>query len=233
MKKIITLICAVSLSLALINCKKEDNSTNNNPNNSNVSNKVKTAIHTYYSAGSLVTRSTSYSYDGQGRVTLIQEYNQTTSYSYSGNTVQEIKSIFSMGVNDTVVYTLNSSGLATSGSGSTTQIVCSYNTDGYLVEQINCNIYMGSSYCDTVRNVIQNGNITSTIKSYGTSVFTMGSETDNRDFGLSIFGKTNKNVIQTETYSGTGNYVYTYERDSSHRIIKQIIVADDITTYTY
>ncbi len=181
--------------------------------------------------GTTTTSTITYTYDSQNR--LIERQVTGTSnvapitYSYSSGQVTATQGA------TVTIFQLNSQGLAISDNQGD---VASYDNNGYQTAFTNTG--QGTS---TV-NTISNGNIVSSTQTTNgvtnTYTYTFLSQTDYRSNGVTFLGKSNVNVVNTETISSPAASVYTfsYTYDSKGRVQTQTIVSNgfnQVDTYTY
>ena len=215
-------IIAIMFSLLVIgSCNKEtqqspsvNNSTNNTTATIDSSHKVKTAKCN----GDIF----SFTYDTLGRVISIVGPYSTTTYTYHQSSVTALK--VTPFLTDSIVYTLNSQGLAMSDNIGNTY---TYDADGYHVSTI----YSGGQSYDSL--YILNGDLidsvhvntaTNTRIEFG-ATYTTQKET--RDFGMAFLGKTNTHLINIGPPNiswGNSNVSahYIFEFDGQNRVIQEI-----------
>jgi len=220
----------VSLAVLLISfllffnaCKKEQSSTNTNNNNTAKYGFVKT----YADGSGTIT----FSYDSQGRLDSVvdNDFSGITTYTLTYNS----GSVVLTGGGSTVIYTLNSQGLATSDNAGN---VYSYDNNGYLISTVKGT---GSRKYN-----ISNGNVSSIILtnidgfSNDTTVNTFGTQTDYRNYGISFLGKNGtfetllypyfsysikSNLLVTQTVENRyTTYGWTYTFDSLGRVTSEL-----------
>jgi len=211
----------------LTSCKKKSNSTGN-------------LVMMENDAG-LVS---SYTYDGQGRVTNVQYSDNTReTYSYSAGTVTY--QYYDSGVStpgETTIYTLNSQGLATSDvstgpdvTGGTELDSFTYNSQGYTTYAN----YGGQmwTYLYTNDDLTLEIPATTTID---TLINTYLSVTDNRNWGEPFLGLDSKNLLSTEhDQLNYYNHTHTYQYDSQGRVTQETVnpaysgSGVEVITYSY
>lgn len=170
---------------------------------------------------------TTYSYDGQGRVLTIQDNSGTESYSYGPSTVT-VTNV----QGQTTIYTLNNQGYAGSDNQGLTY---SYDNSGYLTAVA---AQGGGSQTSTYQNGDEQ---TRTIVSNGTTtiLFTYLTNTDYRDYGKHFLGKRNSHVLNSVTVTSGNNtttYTFTYNFDDQGRVVTATQTGNNsitTTTYTY
>jgi hypothetical protein len=176
----------------------------------------------------------SYSYDEQGRIVLVTitqtgEFpgTETTTYSYSQNTVVAIVE-FDGGGTMTTTYNLNADGYAVSDSDGSTY---NYNADGHMTSAI----YPWR----TETRTWSGGNMVSISYSDGTPTDTYTYLTDKgdyRDYGKGWSGKRSKNLVSSVSNVNIGVNI-TYEFDAKGRVTKETHTDPGsnsmVYTYTY
>lgn len=214
-----------------------------------------TTKFTYNSAGKLIrvdqTYDTSYSV-----ITYTANLATVNDFDKTG-TLQHI-SLYTLDANGRAVSSIDSSTLSSggkntllknknlkNGKGNLSSCTYTYNSDGYLIKQVST---VGTDI-QTMDYVITNGNTTALSGNYvsgaatpvpftGTYVF--NTDTTNtigwENMGVSIFGKSDKNLIKSglETYTGMYNSRttdYTYEYDTKKRVTK--VMRSSTTVFTF
>ncbi len=241
MKKQLLFITAVLSLVFCFSCKKEN--TTNTPGNPAANNvKVKTQTGNW--------GTTTYTYDGNGRVTLEQNSSGSkVTYDYQNGMVIK-KQYNTGGVNDfTAQFEVGANGLIikeTHPNSPTYVSISVYNNDQEIVKRtITQNgvtdafdYFYSNGNCDSVRNS-SNGNWNSTeVYTYFTDKL---NSLDNNAYGLPYFGKGNKNLVKTEQwfYSGgqsTSLYNYSYEWDGNGMVSKETVTWNaniNISYFTY
>ena len=170
---------------------------------------------------------TTFTYDGQGRLISQQGATSTSSISYSQSTV----TISTTG-GATTIYTLNPQGyIASSNNGA---VNYAYDDAGFLTTE--------TAGANSLRRTISNGDIQSETTiingSTTTTTYTRMSNVDYRDFGLSFQGRSSTHLANTEIVTSNGSsvtYTYGYNFDGQGRVINETITssAGNITTNTY
>lgn len=203
-------------------CKKEAVTTTN-------TNTAKYGFVKTYADGSATI---TFSYDNQGRLDSIVDNDLSgiiTTYTLTYNS----GSVVLTGGGSTVIYSLNSQGLATSDNAGN---VYTYDNNGYLISTVKGT---GSR-----QYTIANGNVTSIVLtnidgfSKDTTVNTFGTQTDYRNYGLSFLGKNGtfqtlifpylsysikSNLLVTQTVENRNNfYGWTYTFDSLGRVTSEL-----------
>jgi len=169
-----------------------------------------------------------FSYDGQNRLTEYQATGKVPiTFAYSSGQVTQTQGT------SITIYSLNSQGLATSDNQGNTYV---YDNNGYLTAQTNTAQGTSATY------TISNGDVLSEVStSAGVTTnyaYTFLSTADYRSNGTSFLGKSNVNLVNSETISnpGTSTYTFSYTFDSKGRVQTQQVVSNGETitdTYTY
>ena len=198
------------------------------------SNKVKTAIIYSYPLG---YDTITYTYDQDGRRSILHNRFGTFRYLYSANTIEEIDSTNS-GL-DTTTLSLNAQGyvVSTSSGG-----IDRYDNNGYP-SQIQGNGGLLFTYVYQNGDLIQFCNVQPNYDD--TTTYSYYSLIDNRDYGIPFFGKSSTHLAKTffnspntfyDTYQvQSGSYTYSF--DQYNRVVAQTISGPSgvlgINTYTY
>ena len=234
-------MCPLALIVACLlltsSCKKGDNNTNN-PASTSLK-KLKTIN---YSNG----QGKVYEYNSDGK---LAKYTSTDgsffiNYIYSGNIITATS--HSAGKTYNAVYTLNSQGYITNGTGLDemgVSFVDTYEYDdlGYCTK----NVFTETNYIVIFTYTYLNGNITSNTRSENGQIQTWTYEyyldkENKMGYGDPIqncFGKHSKNLIK-KGIAPWGTYTYTYDFDKDNYVTKQTEIASDgsiswWTTYSY
>lgn len=176
--------------------------------------------------GATTTTVFTFSYDGQNRLTELQETGQQPiTFTYGTGQVTQAQAN-----SNTIIYTLNSQGLAVSDNVGDSYVY----TNGYLTTKTSTVGGVTSTYTYTVSN----GNVVSEVAGTNNYAWTFLSTADYRSTGTGFLGKSNVNLINTETVSNpnTSTYTFTYTFDSKGRVQTQQIVSganSETDTYTY
>ena len=252
------LILPVLATLILINSCKKDSPANNTPLTS-ANYKVKSIIDAYTGSGGNSTDTTTFTYDGQGRLLTALSSQGNTIFTYSGNTVSIVNPYLPV----TLSGTLGSNGLITSivqpqlpTGQPITDYTYAYNAAGDLLSaagyySTNNVLVDSSNYTWTDSNLVSviysNGSTLShvsytytTTREYRDYGFSYGFGYDNFCAGI-IAGRNSRNLINTETDTdGSGSittYTYAYTFDSYGRVITETAVDQsgnkDVYTYAY
>jgi hypothetical protein len=261
MKQLIPLIFCLSLlsQMAILNsCKKDKKDAQAGAFVPTITNFPKIKTYTDSSDSYLVTLS----YNSAGK--LIKEVLNDGEYAdilYTSNQVT-VNAYDSTGILEyTGVYTLNSSGLATTLIGtdfdykkevhfskffpflkkrntksSVDTINYNYDINGYMIKKI----YINSGNNDTTIYNYVNGNEAFQISSFDTTSFEYFTDKINtigfQNMGITFLGKQNINLIKTETDSYPGEN-YTYMFDAKSRVTKKLFWSNghivNSETYTY
>lgn len=191
--------------------------------------KVKSKTESFTNAqGQTSSLTTTYTYDGQGRITLSQPSSgNVTSYSYGNGSITVTSGT------TVITGTLNGQNLLTSTN---TGFTFTYDNNGYLIAST-----AGAS--KSTVNTITDGNVTSsTTNDNGnstTTVYSYSTKSDYRDYGQSFFGKNSKNLVTTETISnanGTLVFTHTYTFDEQGRVQTETTTGNnttDVLTFVY
>ena len=198
---------------------------------------------------------TEYSYNPDGTLSYtISAQGIKTTYTYSGNTVNEKMTDSLRGMSASSVVYLNSKGLADSTTEKDDRgfFAKTYNRDdqGFITSSVD---YVSGSMVNTTNSVIKDGNETSTTISDSASkkLFTVYFEyyTDKQNsltyqnFGMKFLGSDSKNpmkkfvqVLPTGDTIRTSTFNYHY--DDKNRITQKVMydskgMMRDSTTYTY
>jgi hypothetical protein len=187
-----TLIAVLFMLLFAFNgCKKDKDEEL-------VSARVKTHSLTNLQSGYALSET--YSYDAQGRITLIEYSNgNREEYAYAANQVTISYGDTSPNPPYVVTYSLNSKGLAESSSDGRT---FEYNAEGYLVkENLGVDSFVYYNYINgnlAARTRLGPGGI---ILDYSFRTY-IADKLELRDYGLAFRGKSNRNLVQTMQFSG-------------------------------
>jgi YD repeat-containing protein len=178
--------------------------------------------------GATTSTTTTYSYDGQGRVVL-----QSPTSGNPTSTIYGSGSVTVTTGTTVTTYQLNSSGLAISDNAGNTY---TYDNNGYQLAQTNGQV-------SSTVNTIVSGNVTNTVISQGgnseTITYNYTTTKDYRNYGLAYLGKNSTDLISSGSVaqgSNTTTYVFTQQLDSKGRVIQETLTggnATDINTYTY
>ena len=185
--------------------------------------------------------SINFTYDGQNRLTSVVQCDTSETFSYSGDSVIDIK----MMINESVliyknVYILNAAGLATGcvrtgSSGEIASIVFVYDANGFLLSSTD------TTHPNTANTyVIENKNVvaeqsTSSVTGQSLSITTVYyANTINRignvNFGVTFLGASSVNLRKADTYSGLNTTTYTYQLDDNNGIAQQISTVNGVVT---
>jgi YD repeat-containing protein len=179
--------------------------------------------------GATTTTTINYTYDSQGRQTSASPSSgNPTQTSYGSGSVTQITG------STTVIYQLNSAGLATSDNNGTAY---TYDNNGYLTNET-------QGQANSINNTITSGNLISEVvtaagSNTATYTYVYGTTQDYRNFGLSFLGKRNVDLPTSESgAAGTlsAQWVYTYVYDSKGRVTQETVVGNgetNIYTFTY
>lgn len=186
-----------------------------------VSARVKTHSLTNLQSGYALSET--YSYDAQGRVTLIDYSNGIREeYTYAANQVTVTISDTSSTPLFVTNYSLDSKGLAESSSDGRT---FEYNAEGYLVkENLGVDSFVYYNYINgnlAARTRLGPGGI---ILDYSFRTYT-ADNLELRDYGLAFRGKSNRNLVQTMQFSGFIDF-HTYEFDTKGRVSKETVTTN-------
>ena len=180
-----------------------------------------------------------FTYDGQNRLTSIVQCDTSETFSYSGDSVIDIK----MMITEQVliyknIYTLNASGLATGcvrigSGGEISSSVFVYDANGFLLSSTD------TTHPNTANTyVIQNKNIVSeqstssvTGQSYSISTIYYANTINrigNANFGVTFLGASSVNLKKADTYSGLNTTNYTYQLDNNNGIAQQVSTVNGV-----
>jgi len=215
---VIATLVALIVVTGISGCKKEDDDTSKK---AGVTPKIKTL--SYYDPWSLATRTETYAYDAQGRVTTVTtsfsdgSSGSVVSYSYGTNYMTETRP----GIGPKT-YALNSDGYVSDYFLGTQ----TYDADGHVTSD------------GTHTYTWANGNlISSTNDPSGSLTFTYHTDKTNTigndNKGMSFFGKESKNLINTSTNGSGTVLVYSHEYDSQGRVTKETGKYGYAYNYTY
>jgi hypothetical protein len=189
-----------------------------------------------------------FTYDAQNRLTSIIQCDTSETYTYSHDSVIDIK----MMINEDVLlykntYLLNTAGLAKGyfklgGDGSVAAYVLTYDAAGHRLSSIDT---MHVNTSDIY--VVQNNDIISeqsTSSVTGVSFFlntTYYPNTINRisnvNFGLTFLGASSADLKRTDSYAGLSTMNYTYQLDVNNGISQRTTTINGVVTevrnYTY
>lgn len=202
------------LLLAFNGCKKDKDE---------VLESARVKTHSLTNLQSGYALSETYSYDAQGRVTLVEYSNgNREDYSYAANQVTISYSDTSLNPPYVITVNLNSRGLAESCSDGRT---FEYNAEGYLVkENLGVDSFVYYNYINgnlVARTRVGPGGI---IIDYSFRTFTTDKQ-EFRDYGVAFWGKRNKNLVQSMQFNAFIDF-HTYEFDSKGRVSKEIVTTN-------
>jgi hypothetical protein len=246
MNKLIIILSAV---VFFASCKKNDTAPQPEP----IGDRIKSISITTQNVSGSGTYSYTYGYDDKGRVTYsrITHTGDSTSYTYSGNTITE--RLFSGGVVvGTGTIELNSAGqVRQSTTVSGVQNAYSYNSDGYLSSgsfvfssgtSTNTYYYSATKLLDSIVYMYNIAGVISK-QTYIYDQYMTGNRKTNgvKNFGETWWGKDAEVPYQRRTRIVDGGTpeitTYSYEFDAKGRISKQVSLQPGpltvTTTYTY
>lgn len=240
MKKIIILTLTI---ISIIACKKENTTTENTPLYL-----IKT-ITVFNNNGFSTTYIDSFYYDAQNRLT--NQLHKDGSSRHLNTYHYFTDSITLTGynaANPSNIVRLEKHLLLANGLASKS-ILYNYNGMNYVANNITDNIYNNEKYVSNgttvdyflgtnvynFTNIISNGNITKTTKTYTTSskLDTTFYEFDlahlntlgNENYGKSFLGKSNKNLVTKETHKTNGDTkeisLFSYKFDDKDRVVEE------------
>lgn len=211
---LIASVIIIVLMFSFESCKKSTS-----PNG-----KIKGETYRHQFSDTTIIDTLSYSYDQQGRVTVIQHVNGRETYVFSNNSY-----IYTPVSGAPVTGVLNGQGLVISTSNGASY---GYDNNGYLISSTDTIL---SSYF-----IIANGNMVadSEVVNGNSSVqhYTHSSKVDYRDFGRSFAGKANHNLVLSDSLNGVPTNTTSYTFDNQGRVSTETISGNGLlltTTYSY
>jgi len=231
MNRLSLLISFLVLFAILSGCKKNDSGT------------PFKRIHTITNNGNVIY---TYEYNSDGKVSgetmvLGAPFGYITTYTYSGNTIT-VNTIFDQSGSKIDTFNLNPQGYISDNGAFISTVhhstfVHEYDNSGQLTKStINNNIAQVEHYTYT------NGNLTlytttpmggSSYENHYEYYLDKENTLSNEHMGMNYWGKSNKNLVKTETYTTSSyshKYNYTYEYDQDNYVTKRTKTGDDGTT---
>jgi YD repeat-containing protein len=170
------------------------------------------------------TRTATFAYNSAGQCTeaILFTPGRRITYSYSTSQVVAFNYDQSPATpSDTVIYQLNSEGLATSDNLGNT---FTYNSDGQLISTTNTSGYSSTNTWSNGNMVASTDNTGGATTTYNWTYYT--DKPDTRSIGMEWQGKRSRNLLSGYTLSSTApgsttsTHTFVYEFDSEGRVSK-------------
>lgn len=185
-----------------------------------------------------------FTYDAQSRLTSISQCDTFETFTYSHDTVIDIKTSAGL-LTYKYIYLLNSSGIAkgyykVGGDGSLATYVISYDQSGHRVSAVDTT-HPNTADNYTIQNndvilEVSNSSVTGNTFSIS-SIFYNGTRNTltNANFGMTFYGQSSANLKKADSYDtqqGQYTVTYTYTLDNQNGVSQQVSRINGIVTDT-